>query len=186
VSTTPRTYTFGDASPPGILLGLPLRQAVPVVAGVLWLAVCLQTPLGIAPGLAGPVAGAVVAFGRWRASALLDTAGPAVRIAVARRAGRARWHRPSLLGTTGAGPVAEDLPPALAGLELIDAVPETDELTGSAAAGMAVVRDRRRHTLTAAIPVTGRGFPLAAAEDQDRMLAEMIRLFGREVIPAFP
>jgi hypothetical protein len=36
---------------------------------------------------------------------------------------------------------------------------------------MAVVRDRRRHTLTAAVSVSGRGFPLAAAVDQDRMLA---------------
>jgi hypothetical protein len=171
VSTTARSYTFGDASPPGVLLGLPLRQAVPVVAGVLWLAVCLQTPLGIAGGLVGPLAGAIVAFGRWRGSALVETVGPATRIAVGRRTGRARWHRPPLLGTTGGGPVPDALPPSLAGLELIDAHPQTDEMTGTRAAGMAAVRDRRRHTLTAAVQVTGRGFSLAAGEDQDRMLA---------------
>ena len=45
VSDSARTYRFGDANRPGLLLGLGARQAIPVIAGVLFLAVVLQTPL---------------------------------------------------------------------------------------------------------------------------------------------
>ncbi len=166
MSTQARTYRFGDASPPGVLLGLPLRQAVPVVAGIVWLAACLQTPLSIPGGLVGLVVGFVVAFGRWRGSPIADTLGPAARIAVNTRVGRGTWHRPSLLGAGG-----EVLPPVLDGLELIEGRAGAGTVAGVGLGGMAVIRDRRRHTLTGVTCVTGRGFPLAAADDQDRMLA---------------
>jgi hypothetical protein len=166
VTSSARSYRFGDSASPGVLLGLPLRQAVPVMAGVVWLAACLQTPLGIPGGLTGLVIGLVVAFGRWRGSPLADTLVPAARIALAARAGRSAWYRPALLGTGG-----EVLPPVLAGLELVEHHRGDTVVTGATAPGMAVVRDRRRHTLTAALSVIGREFPLAAAEDQDRMLA---------------
>jgi hypothetical protein len=166
VSTPTRTYRFGDASPPGVLLGLPLRQAVPVIAGVVWLAACLQTPLSIPGGLVGLAVGLVVAFGRWRGSPMVDTLAPAARITVAARVGRGTWHRPPLLGAGG-----DVLPPVLHGLEILERPVGSATVTGAALPGMAVIRDRRRHTLTATTCVTGRGFPLAAVGDQDRMLA---------------
>jgi hypothetical protein len=166
MTSAARSYRFGDSAPPGVLLGLPLRQAMPVMAGVVWLAACLQTPLGVPGGLAGLVVGVVVAFGRWHGSPLADTLVPAARIAVAARVGRRTWHRPVLLGAGG-----EALPPVLDGLELIGHHRGDTMVSGSTAPGLAVVRDRRRHTLTGALHVVGRGFPLAAAEDQDRMLA---------------
>lgn len=171
-----RAYRFGDSSAPGVLLGLPLRQAIPVIAGIVWLAACLQTPLGIPGGLGGLVIAVVVAFGRWRGSPVADTLLPAMRLGVAARAGRDTWQRPAaLLGTGG-----EALPSLLQGLELVEhhrATETSSEManglavSGAAAPGMAVVVDRRRRTLTAVLTVVGRGFPLAAGEDQDRMLA---------------
>jgi hypothetical protein len=107
VTAEPRTYRFGDASAPGILLGLPLRQAAPVIAGVVWLAGCLQTPVGVPGGLLGLAAGAVVAFGRWRGSALFDVAGPGARLALGARTGPERPHYRSSRWSTG--------PPATAG-----------------------------------------------------------------------
>lgn len=162
-----RSYRFGDASSPGVLLGLPMRQAVPVVVGIVWFALCLQTPAAVPGGLIGLTTGLVLAFGRWRGASLFETAGPATRIGVAGRLGRGTWHRPALLGP-GSG---EMLPAVLDGLELVEFPVGDGVLSGVAGASMAIVRDRRARTLTAALPVTGTGFPLAAPADQDRMLA---------------
>jgi hypothetical protein len=164
--TGPRHYRFGDASAPGVLLGLPPRQAVPVVCGIGWMALCLQTPLALPGGLVGLAVACLVAFGRWRGTALADGAVPAASIAFRASTGRRAWHKPPLLGAT-TGPGSEAVPPLLAGLELVEA--EAPWGPGQAEP-MAVVCDRRRHLLTAVIPVSGRGFPLAAGEEQDRML----------------
>ena len=67
--TEARSYRFGDANRPGLLLGLSARQAVPVIAGVAALAVVLQTPLPPLVGLIGPAVGAALAFGRWHGAA---------------------------------------------------------------------------------------------------------------------
>jgi hypothetical protein len=75
--TPARTYRFGVAAAPGVLLGLPLRQAVPVIGGIVWLAACLQTPLSVPGGLVGLVIAVVVAFGRWRGAPIADTFVPA-------------------------------------------------------------------------------------------------------------
>jgi hypothetical protein len=170
VSSHPRTYRFGDASPPGVLLGLPLRQATPVIGGIVWLAACLQTPLGAPVGILGLLAGVVVAFGRWRGSPLFDIAVPATRLTLNAGPGRRCWYHPPLLGRSDE-PTDAALPPPLTGLELVDAHDVAGDMAGTWPVGMAVVRDRRRHTLTAAVPVTGRGFPLASSEDQDQLLA---------------
>lgn len=163
---TPRQYRFGDASVPGVLLGLPPRQAVPAVCGVAWLAFCLQTPVGLPGGLAGLALACIVAFGRWRGLPLAEVAVPTASLALRATTGARRWHRPPLLGaTTEAG--REPLPPLLAGLELVDV--EVTEVVGGHGR-MAVVHDRRRRLLTAVVPVSGRGFPLAAADEQDRMV----------------
>ncbi len=160
-----RTYQFGDASRPGLLVGLAGRQAVPLIVGVLWLAVVMQTSAPPALSLAGPVIAVVVAFGRVRGAPLAEVAVPALRLGVARLRRRRVWVRSSLLG---AGPGYEhDVPAVLAGLELLE-VPVT-WLTRPI--GVGVIRDRRDGTVTAVVRAQGRGFPLAAPDEQDALLA---------------
>ena len=177
---TARSYRFGDASRPGVILGLAGRQLVPLVGGVLWLAFTLQIGMPLF-GIAGPILGCAIAFGRWRGTPLAETAAPSVRLWSARRTGRARWVRPSLLG---AGPGYEaHLPVVLDGLELIE-VPVS--WIAGRAVGMAVVRDRHSGTVTAVFRVHGRGFPLASSVEQDGLVAgwgTALSPFAREKSP---
>ncbi|MBI5738875.1 MAG: hypothetical protein HY997_23690 [Mycolicibacterium neoaurum] len=173
-----RSYRFSDSQRPGLLLGLSARQAVPVIAGVLFLAGILQTPIHPVVGVAGPVLASVVAFGRWRGAALSETLVPGVRLWMARRCGRRRWLRPPLLGDNS----PHALPHALQGLELIDVPADRADQ----AAGMAAVRDRRAGTVTAVLRVHGHGFSLASASEQDAMLAawsSALSPFARERSP---
>ena len=167
-----RTYRFADAHRPGLLLGLAARQAVPVVAGVLFLALVLQSPLPPLVGLIGPVAGCGLAFGRWRGTPLADTLVPGIRLLTARRLGTARWVRPPLLGDN----TSAALPQVLHGLELWEP-PDS---------GFAVVRDRTAGTVTAVLRVRGQGFPLASPGEQDAMLTgwgAALSPFAREQSP---
>ncbi len=155
--TDTRVYRFADANRPGLLLGLGARQAVPVVAGVLFLALVLQTVLPPLAGLAGPALGCAVAFGRWRGAPLSEVLVPGAGLALRRAAGRRQWVRPPLLGdNTGAA-----LPRVLRGLELLEA----DDVA------FGVVRDRAAGCVTGVLRVSGHGFPLASAAEQDAMLA---------------
>lgn len=148
-----RTYRFGGSDRPGILLGLGLRQAVPVIGGVLVLAVMLQTPLPPLLGAAGPVAGCTVAFGRWRGSPLAEVLLPGLRLIARGVRGQRRWVRPPLLGDNNRAA----LPPTLRGLELVESVDDH----------LAVVRDRATGSVSAVLRVRGHGFPLAAPVEQD-------------------
>lgn len=173
MSDPARTYRFGDANRPGVLLGLGARQAIPVIVGVLWLAALLQTPLPWPVGLAGPILGVTVAFGRWRGSSLAETLVPGVQLFVRSRLRRHRWVRPSLLGNGNAV-----LPVVLRGLELIE--------SPAGGAVVALVRDRAAGTVTGVVRVRGRGFPLASAREQDAMLARWgsaLSPFSRERSP---
>jgi len=69
------SYTYGDSSRPGVLLGFPLRQVVPVGVGVLVATVGLMAGLFVLV-VVGPLVGAVVAFGRWRGAPLYEFAVP--------------------------------------------------------------------------------------------------------------
>jgi hypothetical protein len=165
-SPAPRTYRFADVTRPGLVLGLSARQILPMAAGVVWLGISLQTPLAAPGGIAGLAVGAAVAFGRWRGAPLSETLGPAARLALVRLRRRDRWVRAPLTGESAGG--GEDLPPPLAGLDLLDClVPWVDDRQ----VRMAVVRDRRAGELTAVLRCRGRGFPLAGDLDQDRLLA---------------
>lgn len=152
-----RSYRFGDANRPGLLLGLSARQAVPLIAGVAVLAVVLQTPLPPFVGLIGPAVGTTLAFGRWHGAALAETLVPGVRLIGRRATRRRRWVRPSITGdNTGAS-----FPAAMRGLELLEPAGEP----------FGVVRDRIAGTVTAVVRVHGHGFPLASPAEQDVMLA---------------
>lgn len=174
------TYRFGDSSRPGLLIGLSGRQAIPLIIGVLWMAFVMQTTAPVPVVAAGPAAGIVVAFGRFRGAPLAEVGPAALRLWWARQTGRHRWVRSSLLG---AGPGYElEVPPALTGIELIEApagwLPRD--------VGIAVVRDRRAGTVSAVIRAHGRGFALCAPDEQDDLLASWgaaLAPFARERTP---
>lgn len=170
--TDTRVYRFGDSQRPGLVLGLSARQAIPLIAGVLALAIMLQTPLPPYVGLVGPLLGGGLAFGRWRGLPLAECLTPAVALYGRRLIGVRRWVRPPLVGDNTHHP----LPAALRGLELLE---PTDRAFG-------VVRDRTAGCVTAVVRVRGRGFPLAAATEQDAMLAawgSALSPFAREGAP---
>lgn len=160
-----RTYQFGDASRPGLLLGLSGRQVIPLIGGVLWLAFSMQTTAPVPLVLAGPLVGVVVAFGRFRGAPLAEVGAAGVRLWWKRRIGKARWVRSSLLG---AGPGYEsEQPDQLEGIDLL----EVPAAWLNRPVGIAVVRDRRAGTVTAVLRAQGRGFPLSSPPEQDGLLA---------------
>ena len=153
-------YRFGDGARAGLLLGLGLRQALPLVIGVLWLTVWLMAQVPMV-GIVGPLVGLVVSFGRWRRAPLLEVAVPGARLAWFRWRGRRAWVRRSLLA---AGPGFEhQLPPALSGLELLDA----PALWPGSDTPVAVVRDRPAGTVSMVVRVSATGFAVASLAEQD-------------------
>jgi hypothetical protein len=157
-------YRFGDSARAGVVLGLSLRQSLPLIAGAGWLTLCLAAGQPTV-GLVGVVVAAVVSFGRWRRAPLYEVALPGLRLVWARLRRRGPWVRASLLG---AGPGFDDqLPVALAGLELLerrlDWPPQPVDV--------AVVRDRRAGSVSMVLPVQGSGFPGASRREQDGLLA---------------
>ena len=162
--TSPARYRFSDGARIGVLLGMSMRQALPIVVGVLWLTLMLMAGIPIV-GMLGPVAGVVVALGRWKRAPLYEVAAPGLRLVIARLTKRSTWTRRSLLAA-GPGP-SEDLPPALRGLEL-------HELTVSWHPNervVGVVHDRSAGTVSAVLPMRAEGFPVASATEQDALLA---------------
>ncbi len=175
-----RSYRFGDASRPGVLLGLAGRQVVPLIAGVLVMTLTLQTSAPAIVALAGPALGAVVAFGRHRGLALNEVASPGLRLWWGRRQGRAQWVRTPLTATSDL--VNGAVPAQLAGLELLE-IPTT---SGAGSTGIGVIHDRTGGTVTAVVRARVDGFALASPTDQDSMLAgwgAALAPFARERSP---
>ena len=92
-TATSARYRFGGSARTGVLLGLGMRQALPLVAGCVWLTLWLIAGAPLI-GLAGLAAGLVVAFGRWRGVPLYDVAGPGAAVVVGPPGGMAAWGRP--------------------------------------------------------------------------------------------
>lgn len=161
---TSARYRFGDGMRVGVLLGLSLRQSIPIVLGVLWLTLCLMAQLPLI-GMLGPAAGCVVAFGRWRRAPLIDVVVPGTALEWRRFRRRRAWVRTSLIASPATG--AGQLPTALAGLELLDvtaAWPPGERQIG-------VISDRHAGTISMVVAVTGVGFPVASCSEQDALLA---------------
>lgn len=154
-------YRFGDSARGGVLLGLGMRQALPLVLGVLWLTLWLMIQLPIV-GLLGPLAALVCAFGRWRRAPLHDVAVPGLGLAWRRWRRSEVWTTASLLGVVAE---VDELPSALRGLELVE-VP-VDRPDG----GAVVVWDRWATTMSVVIPVVGSGFSVASLGEQDAWVA---------------
>lgn len=152
-------YRFGDAAPVGLLLGMPARQAAPLVIGVLWLTLALMAQLPLVGIPQGHFIGAIAAFGRVRGVPLYEAALPAAHVAARRKR---VWTRPAVFGGRTV-PTRIDLPPALSGLELVehgaDWLPSRQTV--------AVVRDRSLDTVSVVVPVSAQGFSVASLVEQD-------------------
>ena len=157
--TPARRFSFGDSASVGVLLGRPLRQVAPIVAGFVFLVLALMVGLPLI-GLLGPVAGAIAAFGTWRRAPLYEIAVPGVRLLWQQQRGTNRWVRKSLLG---AGPGFDtDLPETLAGIELLEV--QARWLPGTP--DYAVLWDSVNATVSAVVPVSAEGFPVASNAEQ--------------------
>ena len=94
------TYSYGDSSRPGVLLGFPLRQVLPVGIGVLVATVGLMSGLVVLV-IVGPVVGGGVRV-RSVSVARRCTSSPGPASGLLARRGRATWTPVSLLAA-GAG-----------------------------------------------------------------------------------
>jgi hypothetical protein len=172
-----KAYRFGDDRKVSVLLGLTMRQAIPVASGFLWLTLCLQTSNPIA-GVAGLCAAVACGFARWRAMPLTESFPLAVKGWVRQWSGHQVWVQHSLLG---AGPgVDVDVPNSLAGLVLLEAT------FGDRPRSVGVVHDRQAQTLSVTVHVAGVGFSVADPDEQDRLVegwGSVLSPFARERCP---
>lgn len=158
--TTSARYRFSDGARVGVLLGMSIRQALPIVVGVLWLTLMLMVGLPVL-GMVGPVVGTIVAIGRWKRAPLYEVAAAAFAHGGVRTRKRSTWHRRSLLA---AGPGFDtDLPEPLRGLELHDV---TIVWHPALACGRHRARPSVRHRVDGA-PARSEGFPVASPTEQD-------------------
>jgi hypothetical protein len=162
---TPQRYHFPDGTSAGVLLGMSLRQAAPIVLGFVWLTFGFMVGAALV-GMIGPVVGVVIAFGRWKRAPLYEVAVPGMRLVGRRLVGRDQWTRSSLLAT-GSDGHDTDLPRVLQGLELLDI--EVSWHPGQRHAG--IVFDSKVGTLSMVVAVEGSGFPIASAREQDGLIA---------------
>ena len=156
---TSARYRFGDSSRAGVVLGMSVRQTVPLVVGVLWLTVMLMVGLPII-GAAGPLAGGVVSFGTWRRAPLYEVASPGSRLTWARLRGHKAWTRQHLTANDN------ELPAGLRGIEILE-IPSTWQ-TRQAPVG--VVHDRLAGTVSIVLAARGPGFAIASPVEQDHLV----------------
>jgi hypothetical protein len=168
--TETRAYRFGDSDRPGLLLGLSARQSAPIAVAVLTFALLLQANCPVGVAFLVPVAGVVVAFGRWRHAPLTDLLVPGTALLLHQLTLRLR---PSSSREPG---VDCEAPVALRGLEV----------RHCARTGFAVIHDTVRGTVTGVVRVYTHGFPFASATEQHALLdawSATLAPFGREGSP---
>ena len=158
----PFQYRFSRSGQPATVMGRPIQQVAPVVLGAMFAVVMLMAGQ-VLIGLVGPLLGAGVALGRWKDTPIYEMAGPGVGLVVRRRRGRDVWIRRTLTATED----TQELPAALEGLELIEAA--ATWLPNHPLYG--VVLDRPAGRVSATVPVSGSGFPVAGRREQDRLVS---------------
>ena len=161
--TAAARYRFGEPGRIGVVLGMSLRQTVPVVAGVIWLTLMMVVRLPIV-GAIGPVAGLAVALGRWKRAPLYEVAGPGAGLAWRRLIGKSTWRRRSLPSHPVVKP---DMPAALHGLAVVESLVSWDASTRA----VGIIHDRPAATLSIVVSVSGGGFSVASPLEQDALVS---------------
>jgi hypothetical protein len=168
-----RTYRLEPLDPSGIFLGLGLVQCV-LLGGGIALAVGAITAGAPLPVAAAPlVAAAMISFARigghvaWEWLPLL--AGWAWSSATRGR----RWTAPLPLWASVSG--SAPMPPCLHGIDIV----AVDWRAGTT---LGAVRDRRRNTLTAVVPVAGPQFVVEPRAEQERLLSGWGDLLGQYAV----
>ena len=165
--TGPRSYRFSPLVRAGLFGAMPASQVVVlgIGCGMSFVGILLRLlPWALLPALLV----AVIAFKRVGGWALHELIPLKVGWWLGRR--RHRWFRPVPLLAIGER-ADEPLPPAMAGLRLLD-VDAAWVTTPGRLAGVGVVHDTTAGSLTAALRVTGDGqFALTSAETQDSRVA---------------
>lgn len=168
-----RTYRLEPMDSSGIFLGLGLVQCGLIGGGVLIgvgaLTAGLPFPLAAAPVLLG----AAVTFTRIGGHATWEWLPLLIGWWTGQlRRGR-RWHAPLPLWPDCDAPAP--MPPCLEGIDLVDV-----EWRGGVSIG--AVRDKRRRTLTAVVPVTGPQFVVEPRGEQERLVGGWGDLLGQFAI----
>lgn len=166
-----RFYRFAPLDRAGWVLGLSGVQCVLIAAGIFASSLLLDAGAP-APAVMVPViALSAATFARWRGRPVHEWVPVLLRFGALRATGRHRWTAPiPLLTKAGTNEQRQPpLPPFMRGLELLDAGAVT-WCPSTAHAGVGAVRDRANGTVSASIPVRGRGFSLLERDDQDRLL----------------
>ncbi|HUP70788.1 MAG TPA: SCO6880 family protein [Acidimicrobiales bacterium] len=163
-----RTFRFSPLDRGGVLLGLQALQCAALGAGILVAGTLLSRGLPLLVVFLPLVAGAAGAFGSVGGQAAHEMA-PVAAAWAATSSRRARWMAPVSARpapSASGGPLV--LPPCFGELALTT----TSRPAWAGGVGpLAVVVDRRRGAATAVVPVAGRGFALAEAGEQERLVS---------------
>ena len=171
MSDQARVYRFAPLDRTGLLLGLSGVQCALVAAGIFASGLLLDAGAPILVVLLPTVALVAVSFVRWNARPVHEWVPTLTRFLALGVMGKRRWTAPIplLSGTATDDRREPPLPPFLRGLTIVDAGPVSWS-PASRLAGVGVVRDRARGTVTGIVPVQGREFSLLERGDQDRLL----------------
>ena len=168
-----RAYRLEPLDSSGIFLGLGVVQCALLGAGVA-LGVAAMTAAAPLPIAAAPiVAAAAASFSRVRGHATWEWLPLLAGWAWTRfRRGR-RWNAPLPLCSSVEFPAP--MPPCLDGLDIVG-------IDWRAGVSLGAVRDRRRRTLTAVVPVAGPQFVVEPRAEQERLLSGWGDLLGQYAV----
>lgn len=159
-----RTYQFDPADSSGIFLGLGALQCALLGGGLLAGVGALTAGLPLIVAAVPIVAAAAASFARIGGHAAWEWLPLGLGWTIAVLTGRRRWFpRLPLLTTDGADDPAA-MPPCLDGLVIVD-VPWRGRLS------LGATHDTERHTLTAAVRVSGPQFVVEPRPEQERLLS---------------
>lgn len=159
-----RSYRLEALDASGVFLGLGVLQCALLGIGIVLTVAAISAQLHLLMALSPAVAANVLSFGR-AAGVPLSGWLPIGWSWLSVHLGRGRhWAPPLPLITTSSEAPAAPLPPCLAGIEIL-AIPHRGNRQ------LGAFHDTGRHTLTAAVTVTGPQFIVEPRSEQERLLA---------------
>ncbi|MDP9441653.1 MAG: hypothetical protein M3P34_05650 [Actinomycetota bacterium] len=173
-----RLYRFDPLDGSGVFLGLGAIQCALLGGGLVLAVLALTAGIPLVLAATPALLGAGATFGRVSGYAIWEWL-PLGMSWLSARLGRGQQWFPRLPLLAGDGSAAPPMPPALAGLDIV-------EVPWRGAVGMAAVRDRQGHTLTALLPASGPEFVTQPRSDQEQLLAswgDVLAHFASETSP---